>query len=134
MWICPYCKRSFINTNQEHSCEMTDPESHFFNKDQNIKAAYQFLAETILGFGDIKVNSVKHAILFTASSNFLVVKPKKRWLDIEFVLKEEREEFPIHKTVQTSKTKWAHFVRIESIEEIDKELIELFRKAYEAGK
>lgn len=80
------------------------------------------------------MHSVKHAILFSAKGNFLAVKPKKHWLDIEFVLSHEVNGFPVHKTVKVSKSKWAHFVRLESLEEIDQELVHWLKDAYTAYK
>jgi predicted transport protein len=78
----------------------------------------------------VRINSVKNAILFQAKSNFLAIKPKRSHLDLEFVLNEKVDEFPIYKTFQATKSKWAHFVRLESPEEIDEKLIQLLRKAY----
>ncbi len=88
------------------------------------------LQDEVTKFEGIKINPVKNAILFTAKSHFLAVKPKKAWLDIEFVLDKKIEGFPIHKSVQATKTKWAHFMRLESTEEVDKQLLLWIRKAY----
>ncbi|MEZ5084634.1 MAG: DUF5655 domain-containing protein [Bacteroidales bacterium] len=131
MWTCPICSRQFKNTNQDHSCVVTAIESHFLNKHQNVMNTFEKLQNEVLKFKAVRVNSVKNAILFTAKSHFLAVKPKKSWLDIEFVLDENLDGFPIHKTVQATKTKWAHFMRIQSVEEIDEQLITWLKRAYE---
>jgi len=130
MWTCPTCHRTFKNTNQDHSCAVTDIESHFFNKDQEVKATFEKLYRKVSTFGPFTLNSVRHAILFTAVSHFLAVKPKRKWLDIEFVLPYPMEGFPIHKTVQAGKNKWAHFMRLESEEEVDGMLIGWLQEAY----
>lgn len=85
----------------------------------------------VLKFEGVRINSVKSAILFRAKSTFLAVKPKSSFLDIEFVLDEKIEGFPIHKTVQASKLKWAHFMSLESPEEVDEQLISWIKRAYE---
>ena len=36
MWDCPNCGRRFRNTNQDHSCLITDLESHFVNKQRQV--------------------------------------------------------------------------------------------------
>jgi len=79
----------------------------------------------------VKLISVKNAILFQAKSNFLAVKPKKTSLDIEFLLPEKTEEFPVHKIVQATKTKFAHFVRIGSPDDVDQQIIKWLRMAFE---
>ena len=130
MWNCPNCGRSFRNTNQDHSCMITDLESHFVNKQQNVIDTFEKIKNEVMQLEGVQINSVKNAILFQAKSNFLAVKPKKTHLDIEFVLDEKVDEFPIYKTFQATKSKCAHFVRLESPEEVDEQLILWLRKAY----
>jgi predicted transport protein len=128
--MCPTCGRQFRNTNQDHSCMVTDLESHFVNKQQNVIDTFAKIRYEVMQFEGVRINSVKNAILFQAKSNFLAVKPKKSHLDIEFVLDEKIEEFPIYKTFQATKSKCAHFVRLESPEEVEEQLITWLRKAY----
>ncbi len=123
MWNCPNCSRTFRNTNQDHSCMITDIESHFVNKEQNVIEIFKVIKTEVMKFEGVKINPVKNAILFQAKSNFLAVKPKKSHLDIEFVLNRKVEEFPIYKTVQATKLKFAHFVRLDSLDEVDNQLI-----------
>ena len=134
MWTCPKCNRQFKNTNQDHSCMVIDLKSHFVGKQQNVIDTYKMLQDEVTKFEGIRINPVKNAILFTAKSHFLAIKPKKAWLDIEFVLDEKIEVFPIHKTVQASKIKWAHFIRLELPEEVDEQLLLWIGKAYEVCK
>jgi predicted transport protein len=129
-WICSTCGRQFRNTNQDHSCLITDLESHFVNKQQNVIDTFEKIKNEVMQLEGVQINSVKNAILFQTKSNFLAVKPKKTHLDIEFVLDEKVDEFPIYKTFQATKSKYAHFVRLESPEEVDEQLILWLRKAY----
>jgi hypothetical protein len=99
-------------------------------KQQNVIDTFEKIKNEVMKLEGVRMISVKNAILFQAKSNFLAVKPKKAILDIEFVLDEPIEVFPIHKTVQTSKTKWAHFVRLESPEEMDEQLLSWLLQAY----
>jgi predicted transport protein len=132
MWKCPNCGRSFRNTNQDHSCIITDLETHFVNKQQNVIDAYAVIKSEAMKLDGVKINSVKNAILFQAKSNFLAVKPKKTHLDIEFVLNERIEEFPIYKTFQATKSKIAHFVRLKSSDEVDEQLISWLKMAFKS--
>lgn len=134
MWTCKICNRTFINTNQDHSCLLVNLESHFYNKQQRVIDTFEKIKNEVLLFEDVQLNSVKNAILFRAKSTFLAIKPKKNFLDIEFILDEKVEEFPIYKTVQASKFKWAHFMRIGSPEDVDEQLIGWIGRAYEVCK
>jgi hypothetical protein len=116
-WICSTCGRQFRNTNQDHSCLITDLESHFVNKQQNVIDTFEKIKNEVMQLEGVQINSVKNAILFQTKS-------------IEFVLDEKVDEFPIYKTFQATKSKYAHFVRLESPEEVDEQLILWLRKAY----
>jgi hypothetical protein len=48
MWICPKCCRRFRNTNQDHSCMVTDLESHFVNKLQNVMVTYSVIKNEVM--------------------------------------------------------------------------------------
>lgn len=133
MWTCPVCSRNFKNKNQDHSCETVDIESHFINKGKNVKAVVDKLMKEVSEIGEFSVSSMKSAILLGLNSQFLAMKPKKNWLDIEFILPEAIDEFPVHKTVQVSKTKWAHFVRLESVDEVDELLLQWLKSAYKVA-
>jgi hypothetical protein len=110
---------------------VTDLESHFIGKQEKVKETFDALLKVIATLENVSINSLKNAILFTNKTHFLAVKPKKAWLDIEFVLDEKLEGFPIHKTVQASKKKWAHFMRLGASSEMDEQLVNWIKKAYE---
>lgn len=130
-WTCLNCNRTFKNTGQWHSCVVKSLDEHFINKEPRVKVTYERLESTLKTFGDFQISPVINAILFSSESTFLAVKPKSKWLDLEFVLDYQADEFPIHKMVQVSKTRYAHFVRIQNPEEVDEQLIGWIKKAYE---
>jgi KaiC/GvpD/RAD55 family RecA-like ATPase len=109
---------------------VTDLESHFVNKQQNVIDTFEKIRNEVMKLEGVSINSVKNAILFQVKSNFIAVKPKKAILDIEFILNEPVEVFPIHKTVQASKSKWAHFIKLESPDEVDEQLLSWLLQAY----
>ena len=116
---------------QGHSCVNINLDKHFVNKEPSVRTTYNRLESTLKTFGDFQVSPVINAILFSAESTFLAIKPKSKWLELEFVLDYQADEFPIHKTIQVSKTRYAHFVRIQNPDEVDKQLIGWIKKAYE---
>lgn len=129
MWQCPDCGRKFKNRNQDHSCFVVPVSDHLNGKSANVVSAYRKLEDFVKSLPGVTVIPVKGAILFQAGSNFLAVKPKKTRLDIEFVLPEPSDVFPVYKVVQATKTKWAHFVSLEHPEEVDSQLKEWLRAA-----
>jgi hypothetical protein len=51
-------------------------------------------------------------------------------MDIEIVLNEEVNEFPVYKTIRASKNKYAHFIKVEEPEEVNLSLKKLVIKAW----
>ena len=130
-WTCPNCNRPFKHKNQDHSCVRIDADEHFIGKSVVVKEIYDRMMARVSKFGNVIVSPARHAILVTSASTFLAVKPKKEWLDIEFILGRIVTDFPINKTVRTNKTRVAHFVRLESPKDVDKQLIGWLKEAYE---
>ncbi|PLW95686.1 MAG: hypothetical protein C0591_10685 [Marinilabiliales bacterium] len=130
-WTCPECKRTFKKKNQSHSCVNKSLDAHFLKKEPQVRATYDALENRLKSIIVFQVSPVVNAIMFTSESTFLAIKPKKRWIDLEFALDYEANEFPIHKIVRISKTRFAHFIRIQEPRDIDDQLIGWIKKAYE---
>jgi len=85
-------------------------------------------------FGDFKIEPVKDAIILRKSAAFITVRIQKNCLDISFKLDEHIEEFPVYKSLQISKRRWFHALKIESPDEIDTQLVQWLRRSYELVK
>ena len=129
-WICSKCDRSFKIPNQSHSCEVTSLDYHFSGKGPVILSIYEKIIRVVEACGPVNVSFVKNAIIIASKSTFLAIKPKKCYVDIEFLLNEEILDFPIHKTFRVSRNKVAHFIKIETPEEIDSSMISWLQRAY----
>jgi hypothetical protein len=129
-WICPNCTRPFKHKNQAHSCVTLDARVHLDDKSPNFRKTYDKLWSEVKRFGSVKVSVTKSSIMFVSKSTFIAVKPKQNWLDIEFLLDHEVNEFPIHKTVRTNKSRVAHFVRLESPKDVSVKLISWLQASY----
>lgn len=129
-WHCPRCHRPFKHKNQAHSCVSLSPDIHLDNRSPNVRRVYDTLADHVQGFGEVKISTTKSTIMFVARSTFLAVKPKHNWLDIEFLLDEEVNEYPITKTFRANKSRVAHFVRLESPKDVTRKLLCLLKQSY----
>jgi hypothetical protein len=129
-WECPDCGRRFKHKNQEHSCVRLDPDDQFNGKDPKVKATYDALLKGVKKFGNVDVSAVKIGVMLKAPSTFAAVKPKRLWVDLEFILDEEIAQFPVHKAVRYTKGRWAHFVRLEHPKEVNKKLLGWLKRSY----
>ena len=130
VWTCPECGRQFKHRNQSHSCLRLDPDDHFVGKDPVVKETYDRLLHEVSKFGAVNISPVKVGVMLKAGGTFLAVKPKKSWVDIEFILDEEINEFPVHKTFKYTAGRWAHFVRLEHPRSVTRKLLAWLRHSY----
>jgi hypothetical protein len=106
-------------------------DEHFIGKNVNVKATYDTLELKLKSIINFKIHPVLNAIMFTHEVTFLAIKPKKNWIDLEFLLDFEAQEFPVHKVVKSSKTRYAHFIRVQEPEDVDEQLVGWIKKAYD---
>lgn len=130
-WTCPNCKKKFKNTNQWHSCARVDPQGHFRNKPLLVRAIFDKLVGELGAFGRITVDSVKTSIQVRAASSFVSIKPKRDCLEIEFQLGHEADAFPVYRTIRVSKNRVLHFAVLEHPDDVDEQLVDWLRQAYE---
>ncbi len=133
-WKCPDFGKIFRNKNQWHSCYIVNIENHLKNKNQNIQETVKFLIEKIREFGDIKLNPVKSVIKVRSGATFMSIKLKKEYIELEFQLGYEVNEFPIHRAVRISKNRVLHFLTIDSIEDVDEQLIKWLNDSFKLVK
>jgi hypothetical protein len=129
-WLCPTCHRPFKHKNQAHSCVTLDASVHLDDKSPNVRKIYDKLWSEVRKFGDLNVSVTKSSIMFVSKSTFVAVKPKRNWLDVEFLLDKEVNKFPIHKTFRANKSRVAHFVRLESAKDVSAKLIRWLKASY----
>ena len=134
-WNCPKCGRQFKHATNYHSCVRVNANSHFINKNPNVKAVYEKILKETKKFGEVNVSPVQSGIMLKNVSTFLSMRLGKGWLDVDFFLPQETNEFPIYKTFRYTKRKVVHYVRLESTAEVDKQLVNWLKISFNmAGK
>lgn len=131
MWICPKCNRRFKNTNQDHSCGNFSIEMVFEKYPSFIYDVFKYIHDHVRSYGEMQIRAVKNGVMFSVKTTFLALKPHAHYLGIEFSLGNEYNEFPIERCVKISKKEYAHIMRIENKQEIDQQLFNWLKEAYE---
>jgi hypothetical protein len=107
-----------------------NPDDHFIGREPHVREIYDTLLRGVRKFGNVDVSPVKNGVMLKGVSTFLAVKPKKSWVDIEFILGDEISEYPVHKAVRYTKRKVAHFVRLERPQDVNRKLLAWLRKSF----
>ena len=129
MWTCPKCNREFKNKNQDHTCGVFSIDD-LFKKCTELLPLFDQLRELVTSFGKVKITPVKNAVMFSVQTNFIVIKPHRNYLVVEFTSSGNHNEFPVEKCVKISKTKYIHILKIDSFEDIDGQLKDWLHEAY----
>ena len=132
-WTCTLCGKSFAKDNQSHKCEKVSLETLFENRSPHLADLFNELKRLLVQIGSFEVTTSKKAITLYAPSHkaFLGIELKKKFLDIWFILEEDRNEFPVFKVVKPSKRRFAHYVRLAQEEDLEVFPLHLIQEAYE---
>ncbi|HJY63975.1 MAG TPA: DUF5655 domain-containing protein [Ignavibacteria bacterium] len=133
-WLCPSCGRAFKHKKQAHSCVKVKPEDLFVNTNPYVINLFEKLKKETAKIGKIKIHSSHSTINFTGGGTFMVVKPRKDRLETEIISDVELIVLPVYKSMQFSKNRFSLFVRIETEDDISRELLKLLKKAYMLSK
>jgi hypothetical protein len=131
--MCPKCGKKFKHANQSHSCARIDIAEHFKNKSPRVRATFDRLMGELNKLGNTTVNPVKSSIQVKGKTTFLSIKPTRDYLDIEFLLDDNVDEFPVYKTFRYSKTRIAHFAVLESPRGVTRKLMKLLTRSHMLG-
>ena len=133
-WKCPICGRRFTRKNQPHSCELFSLKKHHFKRGSplTVQMYHQFI-HIFQDFGPILVESLKHIIAIKKNSQFCTIQMQKAALKIIF---RSLTLFPSQRLTRMSQSQqednyYYYQIKIQALEDMDEELIDWFRQAYE---
>ena len=124
MWQCPNCNRHFKSSNQSHMCSNMDVGELFIGKPDELVVIYEVLCEFANSLNPNTIGPAKNAIVFTSEKAWLIVKPMKNQLDIKFYHGHIIDSERFH-SIKEFGNKFAHHIRLSSLEEIDNEIFNL---------
>lgn len=131
MWTCPNCKRPFRNANQHHTCKLVSRDEIFDNRPPVLKAIYEHILGIVNTFGEYREEPIPYDVIrLKTKSTFLSVKRKKDHLEVSFFLDHLENIPPVTKYLQTSSRRFVHVVPVDSIEDIDDQLINWMHSSY----
>ena len=131
MWVCPKCNREFNTLNQSHSCAIVKEDELFIYSAQHVFEIYTELKKKCAPFCDINIDTTKSCLYFVHGKRFLVIKPGKISLKLEFVLPRKMDVFPVTRIHEISKFRYVHFLSLDHPKDINEDIIHWIREAYE---
>ena len=134
LWTCPKCGNKFVNKNQYHSCARYTVDELFSNKPDNVRELFDRLREIIEACGPVTVLPYRDMVGFMVRVRFVAAVPKTRWLDVGMWLQRRVDDSRFHKIETLSPNTHTHVLRITVVEQLDAQVAEWVREAYEVGR
>ena len=104
---------------------------HFENKEPLVKEIYDGLLTSLREFGVVTESAKKTSIHLERKTSFGGVHPRKNYLNLVIRADYEIKSARISKSEQVSKHRFHHTIKLEKVEDVDEELLDWLKDAYE---
>ena len=100
---------------------------------EDLKDAWERLRETATEFGPQRIYASHSSIMFSRKICYFFVRPKKKYLEVWFFLGRTLKHPLIRQTVQSSKRKIAHQVRIIHRDQVESPITDWLKEAFDVS-
>ena len=127
---CYHCKQ-WVAEGEHHDCWTTTEAALTKDLSEDLQDAYQRLREAVVEFGEQRIYASGSCIMFSRTSCYFFVRPKRNWLELAVFLKRAVKSPLVKRAEPKSKVKIANIIRITHRDEVEAPLTEWLREAYE---
>jgi hypothetical protein len=127
---CFHCKQ-WIEEGEEHDCWTTTEAALTEDLPDDLREAWERLRETAVEFGEQRIYASHHSIMFSRTSCYFFVRPKKNFLEVCIFLGRALQAPQVKRSDEASKNKVANMLRITHRDEVEPPLTDWLREAYE---
>jgi Domain of unknown function (DUF5655) len=140
---CHHCKR-WIEQGEAHTCPAssrlwaelwgaanTTEAALTADLSEDLRDAWERLRETAVSFGEQRIYASHRSIMFSRKSCYFFVRPQRSFLELWVYLGRALKAPQVCRVDRTSKSKFAHFIRIRHRDEVEPPITDWLREAYE---
>lgn len=113
--------------------EYTEPD-HLHDKDPVVREIYERLIKELQKFGPLKIEPKKTSIHLGNRFGFAGIYTRKDYINLEVHLNYKLTSKRVSKVEQASTNRFHHTIKLFSVKDVDKELQDWLREAYELKK
>ncbi len=113
-----------------HMCSTKDIGELFIGKPDELVLIFDALAEVTSDWEPNSYGASVNTIIFTSKKAWLIIKPISKQLDIKFYNDQRLESELLHK-VTTFGKKYAHHIRLSSVEELSADVFYLLQLGHQ---
>jgi hypothetical protein len=126
---CYHCKQ-LIGEGEPHDCWTTTEAALTRDLSEHLRDAYERLRESAVSFGEQRIYASHNSIMFSRTSCYFFVRPKKSFLEVCVFLARAVNAPQVRRVVRSSKTKLAHLIQVRHRDEVEPPLTDWLEEAY----
>jgi len=137
MWSCPLCHQRFINNNQVHSCNDKTLNDFLKGKSEHTVSLFWHFVQQYQQIGSVTIHPTKSMIAFAVNTRIAyITRLGKNFVDVTFPFnKPYYDNLCFHKIAQVpGQQQFNHHFRMLMNEDVNDEVKQFMKKAYEEGK
>ena len=127
---CYHCKQ-WVEQGEQHDCWTTTEGALTQDLSEDLQDAWERLREVAVSFGEQRIYASHNSIMFSRSSCYFFVRPKKNFLEVCVFLGRTLKSPPVRRVIRASKSKVVHVIYIRHRDEVEAPLTEWLQEAYE---
>lgn len=127
---CYHCKQ-WVAEGEAHDCWTTTEKALTEDLSKDLQDAYERLRDTAVEFGDQRIYASGSCIMFSRTSCYFFVRPKRNWLELAVFLGRPIRSPLIKRAEPKSNVKIAHIIRIAHRDEVEAPLTDWLKEAYD---
>jgi hypothetical protein len=127
---CYHCKQ-WVEEGEAHDCWTTTEKALTEDLSQDLREAYARLREAAVEFGEQRIYASGSCIMFSRTSCYFFVRPKRNWLELAVFLNRPLKSPLVKRAEPKSKVKTANIIRIAHRDEVEAPLTDWLREAYD---
>ena len=126
---CYHCKQ-WVEEGEPHDCWTTTEGALTRDLSEDLQEAYERLRESAVSFGEQRIYASHSSIMFSRTSCYFFVRPKKSFLEVCVFLGRAVKALQIRRVVRSSKTKLVHLIHVRHRDEVEAPLTDWLEEAY----
>lgn len=127
---CYHCKQ-WVDEGERHDCWTTTAAALTEGLSEELQDAWERIHETAAAFGEQRIYASHHSIMFSRTSCYFFVRPKKSFLEVCVFLGRTLKAPLVRRTDRASKSKVVHFIQVRHRDEVEPPLTDWLQEAYE---
>ena len=127
---CFHCKQ-WVEEGEAHDCWTTTEGALTKDLPENLREAWERLRDTAADFGEQRIYASHNSIMFSRTSCYFFVRPKKSFLEVCVFLPRALKAPQVKRSVSSSKTKFANMIQIRHRDEVEPPITNWLQEAYD---